>query len=115
MRIINITRQQVLGDTIKQAISFFRRLVGLLATASLPRGAGLLIKPCSSVHTFGMRYSIDVIFVDKTDSVIAAVVGLKPGRLAMQRGADYVIELPAGTIVATGTQIGDTVELQADI
>lgn len=112
MRIINVTKQQVLGDNVKVAATFFSRLVGLLATSSLSNGAGLMIKPCSSVHTMGMRYPIDVIFVDDSDRVVKVVMGLKPSRLANQWGADYVIELPAGTIAATYTQKGDRLELQ---
>lgn len=112
IRIINITRQQVLGDNIKVAATFFTRLVGLLTTASLAAGTGLMIKPCNSVHTLGMRYPIDVIFVDDYDRVIKVVAGLKPSRLATQRGAGYVIELPIGTIVATCTQKGDQLKRQ---
>lgn len=114
MRIANITRQQVLGDTIKQAVSFFSRLVGLLATVSLPAGAGLVIKPCNSVHTVGMRYPIDVVFVNKSDKVVGLAADLKPGRWALRKGADYVIELPAGMIAVTCTQIGDQLELHDD-
>jgi len=114
MRIINVTRQKAIGETVKQADSFLGRLMGLLATERLPAGAGLIIKPCNSVHTFGMRYPIDVVFVDKSNIVIAAVSRLKPSRLALQRRAEYVVELPAGTIEATLTQPGDKLELQAD-
>ena len=113
MRIINVTKQQVLGDNIKVAVTFFTRLVGLLTTPNLPTGAGLVIKPCSSVHTLGMRYPIDVVFVDASDTVVKVVDRLKPSRLANHWGADYVIELPAGTIAATFTQLGDKLELQA--
>ncbi|SDF21964.1 DUF192 domain-containing protein [Sporomusa acidovorans] len=112
MRIVNVTRQQVLGDCVKVADSFLARLVGLLATSSLPTGAGLLIKPCNSVHTLGMRYPIDVIFVNEAHRVLKIVAGLKSGRMSAQPGARYVIELPAGTIALTDTQPGDQLELQ---
>lgn len=110
MQVINATRQQRLGDNIKVAASFFPRLVGLLATSHLQAGAGLLIKPCSSVHTFGMRYPIDVVFVDSSHTVVKVVEGLKPWRLAAARGAAYVIELPEGMASATFTQKGDKLE-----
>ncbi|HWR44651.1 DUF192 domain-containing protein [Sporomusa sp.] len=111
MRIINTTRQQILGEHIKVAASFFTRMIGLLATPKLQEGAGLLIKPCSSVHTFGMRYPIDVIFVDSSHAVVKVVAGLKPCCLAISLGASYVIELPEGTAAAALTQIGDKLEL----
>ncbi|SMC71859.1 DUF192 domain-containing protein [Sporomusa malonica] len=111
MKAINTTRQQRLGDNIKVAANFFSRLVGLLATPRLQAGAGLLIKPCNSVHTFGMRYPIDVVFVDSSHTVVKVVSGLKPCRLAAVRGAAYVIELPEGMASATFTQKGDKLEI----
>lgn len=111
MRVINVTKQQVLGDRIRVADSFFSRLVGLLTTPTLPAGAGLLIKPCSSVHMLGMRYPLDVLFVDNAHVIVKVVAGLKPGRMAWGRGASYAIELPAGTVVATGTEAGDKLKL----
>lgn len=114
MRIINVTKGKTLGNSVKQAANFWGRLVGLLATDRLPTGAGLIINPCNSIHTFGMRYPIDVIFVDKSNSVVAAISRLKPSRLALQRSGAYVVELPAGTIEATFTQRGDILELEPD-
>ncbi|MDF2568565.1 MAG: hypothetical protein K0R55_169 [Sporomusa sp.] len=111
MQVFNKTRHQRLGDNIKIAGNFFTRLIGLLATAHLPTGAGLLIKPCSSVHTFGMRYPIDVVFVDSSHTVIKVVSGLRPCRWAVAGGAAYVIELPAGMVRSTYTQAGDRIEL----
>lgn len=107
MKVINITKQQVLGEHIKVADSFFTRLVGLLATPVLPPGTGLLIKPCSSVHTFGMRYPIDLVFIDSSNRVVKVVAGLKACRLAAAEGAAYVLELPAGRALAALTQEGD--------
>lgn len=107
MKVINQTKQVPIGSKIRVADSFFTRLVGLLATKSLKPGEGLMIKPCASIHTFGMRYPIDVVFVDASHTVVEIAADLMPGCLAVSRDAAYVIELPQGTAATTLTQIGD--------
>lgn len=67
----------------------------------------MLIRPCSSIHMFGMKYSIDAIFVDADYKVIRTVEALTPGQTASCKGAKCVIELPCGTVAATGTGPGD--------
>jgi len=91
------------------ATTFWQRLTGLLGTQSLPQGHGLLIKPCSSVHTFGMAYPIDVLFVDREHRIIKVVVGLSAGRVALAKGSDYVVELPIGTVEQTLCAVGDII------
>lgn len=87
------------------------RLKGLLGTRSLPDGEGLWIQPCQSVHTFFMRYPIDVLFLNKEGSVIYATT-LAPWRMSRWvRGANGVLELPAGTLNRTQTQIGNRIRL----
>lgn len=107
MKVINQTKEVTIGSKIRVADSFFTRLVGLLATKSLKPGEGLIIKPCASVHTFGMKYPIDAIFVDSSHTVVEVAAGLMPGCMAFSRGAAYVLELPQGTAAATLTQLGD--------
>ncbi|WP_425059629.1 hypothetical protein SCACP_02210 [Sporomusa carbonis] len=111
MEVINQTRQTSLGGNINLADNFFTRLVGLLTTKKLPSGAGLIIKPCSGVHTLGMRYCIDVLFVNKDHEVVKVIAAMKPGRVAVVSGSAYVIELPAGTAAATCTKPGDRLAL----
>lgn len=111
MRIRNATRQEVLAEEAMAADNFWRRLKGLLGTKHLAPGAGLVIRPCSSVHTFGMNYAIDVLFVNREDIVTKIVSYMKPGHLAADWGSRYVIELPAGTAAVTGIQAGDRIEL----
>lgn len=111
MKVFNQTKQVTIGSNIRVADSFFTRLVGLLATKSLKPGEGLMIKPCASVHTFGMKYPIDVVFIDSAHTVVEVAAGLMPGCLASSRGAAYVIELPQGTAAATLTQLGDKLVL----
>lgn len=72
------------------------RMRGLLGRPALAPGEGLLIAPCNSVHTIGMRYPIDVVFLDREGRVIKVRSALRPLRMAMARGARQVIELAAG-------------------
>lgn len=86
---------------------------GLLGTSGLRPGEGLLIEPCSSIHSLGMRYRFDAVFVDRQGRVVRAVPALAPNRVAWGgRSAHAVFELPAGTIRATATQRGDTIQWQ---
>lgn len=93
------------------ARSFWARLKGLLLTEALHGGQGLLIKPCNSIHTIGMSYSIDILFVNSQDRVIKVAANIKPYRAVACKHSAYVIEFPAGTLARTGTQIGDKVEI----
>lgn len=98
MRLINSENGIEISSSIRVADRFFLRLKGLLGTDSLPHGNALLIRPCNSVHTFGMRYSIDVLFVDKNNRIIKMVPNMRKNRVSTALKANYVIELPAGTI-----------------
>ncbi|MEG6585233.1 DUF192 domain-containing protein [Dendrosporobacter sp. 1207_IL3150] len=96
MKLINETNGYILADQVRIADNFFARLKGLLGTALLPPGHCLVIRPCNSVHTFGMRYPIDVLFVSKDDVVLEKVSKMQSGKIAAKKGSSYVIELPAG-------------------
>ncbi len=111
MEIVNLTTGRTLASDARVADSFFSRLKGLLGTRCLADGKGLVIRPCDSIHTFGMNYPIDVVFVAAADRVAKMIVCLGPGRMAMCRGSRFVVELPAGTLVRTGTMAGDQLRL----
>ena len=111
--ITNLSKNTVLAQHIMIADSFWRRLKGLLGTQSLLIESGLIIRPCSSVHTFGMRYVIDVLFMNRNHGVCKAVSSMAPGKVAWCSAAFYVIELPEGTIEKTKTTIGDKIGGQA--
>jgi uncharacterized protein len=89
------------------ARTFHERMRGLLGLPPLAVGQALLLKGCSSVHTIGMKYAIDVVFLD-TDMRVLRVAGhVAPGRLAVwQWGSKHVLELVAGQAVAHGIQQG---------
>lgn len=114
-QVINENRQSQLGQQVAMARSFWRRGKGLMFRAELPAGTGLVIDPCSSIHTFWMRFPIDVLYVDKNGTVLRADRAMKPWRLGplFVRHGHLVIELPAGTIERTGTEQGDQLRLDA--
>ena len=95
-----------LGTRIRVADTWLTRLRGLLGTAPLAAGEGLLIDPCRGVHMFGMKYPIDVAFLDRSGTVVG------PGaRSPFVRAARSALELPAGTLAAAGITEGDTLTL----
>jgi uncharacterized membrane protein (UPF0127 family) len=87
--------------------TYFERVRGLLGTANLREGHGLLIKPCNSIHTFFMQMPIDVLFLDSKNNVIRLKPHMKPGRLSTCLRATSVLELMAGQIHISGIQQGD--------
>lgn len=109
--IANLTKNTILAQQVRVADSFFSRLRGLLGSAGLPAGEALVIRPCNSVHTFGMRYPIDVIFADAQHRVVKTVAGMGPGRVAFCRAGRYTVELPSGTLAQDGTAAGDQLAL----
>ena len=84
---------------------------GLLGRDSLGATEGLLLTPCKAVHTVGMRFPIDVIFIGRDGRAVRIVSALAPWRIAMSARAKAVIELAAGTAAASDIQIGDMLYL----
>ena len=103
---------RVILERAELAESFLRRLKGLLGRKELAPGRGMVIRPCSSIHTLGMAFPIDVGFADKSGRLCLVVENLPPGKLGVSaRDARYVIEAPAGTFAAARVKQGDQVEL----
>jgi uncharacterized membrane protein (UPF0127 family) len=89
---------------------WWRRLLGLLGREPLSQGEGLLLRPCRAVHMIGMSQSLDVAFLDASGRVVAVYPGLPPGSRTSWHGrARDALELPPGTLAATGTIEGDTI------
>ncbi|TMK95725.1 MAG: DUF192 domain-containing protein [Actinobacteria bacterium] len=80
---------------------------GLLGRSSLPSGEGLLLKPAGSVHTFFMRFPIDVVFLDRELQVVGVAPALRTWRTAGKRGAKRALELAAGEAARHGIEPGD--------
>jgi len=112
LRISNPARHSVLGHQIEVADTTLTRFVGLMGRGSLAPGHGLLIRPSNGVHTLWMRFTIDVLLLDREHRVLSVYGNLRPFRLtAIHWKASSALELPAGTIAATHTQPGDLLEL----
>ena len=110
---INVTRGVSLTNCGRVADNAYTRLVGLLRDKTLDEGDGLWILPCNSIHSFGMRFIFDAIFLDKNLRVVHLMREMKPGRISkMVFSAHSVLELPAGLIAQTATELGDQFEMR---
>ena len=108
LRVTNLSKNTCLGTQIVVADSPRRRMVGLLGTTRLEPECGLLIFPTQAVHTFGMKYPLDLVFLDKKKRVVAVRKCLRPNRLSrIYWRAECVLELPVPTIENTSTEVGD--------
>ena len=106
------TSGSTIGTRITIADTSVARLAGLLGRRQLEPGSGLLIRPCCGIHTFGMRFSIDAVALDKGLQVLRLWPGLAPFRVtSLQRKAHSFLELPAGQIRRCRIQVGDQLEL----
>lgn len=110
LRVTNATRDRLLADRVALADGWWSRLVGLLGRRRLDAGTGLFLTPCRGVHTFGMAFPLDIVLLDACGTALACYPGLAPNRLTRPRpGARHALELPAGTLDATGTRTGDRI------
>jgi uncharacterized protein len=112
--VLNCTRRQYLATRLAIADGHWSRLRGLMGRApdSFSAGDGLWILPCKGVHTLGMRFPIDVVYISSDKVVVHLEQGLRPWRFAPVRlKASSVLELPEDTLRATGTTIGDELEI----
>jgi len=109
-----MTRNALLGDGVEAARTSRERARGLLGTLNLPRGAGLWIVPCRSIHSFGMRYEFDALFLDRDGKVVGAHPRFPRNRISrIFWRAKGVLELPSGTIDRTTTRVGDEIVFQS--
>jgi uncharacterized membrane protein (UPF0127 family) len=100
--------EKVIVDNLIIAESILSRMVGLLGRSGLERTSAMLLKPCSSIHTVGMRFSLDLIFLDKNNLIIRTVCGVAPNRFVLGGfGAKSVVEIEAGHIDVCELQVGD--------
>jgi uncharacterized membrane protein (UPF0127 family) len=110
LKIWNLTRQVVLADCVQVADDSETRRKGLLGRSGLPAGEGLWIVPCESVHTFGMKFPIDLVYLDRKKKVKKVRSGVPPWRVSACLSAHSVLELASGTVRMTQTRPGDTLE-----
>jgi hypothetical protein len=114
----NQTRATVLAQDLETASSLWARFMGLMGRRSLPAGHGLWLTGTNGIHMFFMRFAIDAVFLGKpvaggSRPVLSVHRTVRPwiGMVPLVRGAAGVLELPVGTIEASGTVPGDTVHL----
>ncbi|NLP13082.1 MAG: DUF192 domain-containing protein [Clostridium sp.] len=108
MIVENGTKGSVLSMNTIIADTFTKRFLGLMFKSSLPDNSGLLIEPCNSIHMFFMKFSLDIVFIDRDDRVIHLIENLPPWRCSkIVFGSRRVLELPVGTIKKSNTCVGD--------
>jgi uncharacterized protein len=113
-QVFNQTRQAYLATSLAVADSHFSRLRGLLGLSAndFPSGRGLWIVPCHGVHTLGMSFPIDVVYLDQALTVVHVQKELQPWRFApIRMQASSVLELPCRTAAETQTTVGDRIEI----
>ena len=103
---IRLERGPVVCERGELATSLWKRTKGLLGRSSLDDDEGLWI-PTGSIHMFGMRFPIDVVYANREGRVLKLVRGIRPWRMSMCIGAKVALELPVGTIDRSGVQVGD--------
>lgn len=110
--LVNVERDKPVARRIERAQSFTSRLVGLLGRRGLDADEGLWIQPCDSIHTFFMRFPIDVAFVDGIGTVLKRYDALKPWRATrLHTRALACVELAAGTLERHGVEVGTRLAL----
>jgi len=107
VKVRNETRKTVLADAAELADTSSKRRTGLLKHERLEPGEGLWIVPCESVHTFFMKFPIDLVYLDKRRKVRKVRHAMPAWRLSACLTAHSILELPAGTVARTGTAVGD--------
>ena len=114
MKIQNVTRNRTLGDAVREADTFLSRLRGFLRKPRLSEREGLWIVPCNSIHSFGMRFEFDALFLDSRKRVVGLYKHFRKNRISrIFWNASGVLELPAGTVERTGTEVGDEIEFRS--
>jgi uncharacterized membrane protein (UPF0127 family) len=110
---VNVTRGCSVTERARIGDTFLTRLVGLLRDKSLAHGEGLWIVPCNSIHSIGMHFIFDAVFLDKELRVVHLVREMKPWRASrIILAAHSVLELPAGCIERSATELGDVFEMR---
>ena len=112
LKVQNRTRTLSLADKADIADTSAKRRTGLLKHAGLAAGEGLWIVPCEAVHTFWMKFPIDVVFLDKKRKVLKIRPKMARWKMALCLRAHSVLELPSGTCERTGTLRGDQLEFE---
>lgn len=107
--VFNLTRQSFVSLGVSPADTHITRLRGLLGRMRLRSDEGLWVVPCQGIHTVGLLFAIDVVYLDENRRVIHLIEHLGPFRIApIRRQSSSVLELPTRTIYSSNTQVGDS-------
>jgi uncharacterized membrane protein (UPF0127 family) len=110
--VINLTKKTWLATKVRKADNFLTRLIGLLKRKHLGPEEALWLMPSKGIHTIGMKFPIDVVFLNKHHHVLGIVSGMLPYRISAVHLRGYsVLELPSGTIKKSRTEVGDQLEI----
>jgi uncharacterized membrane protein (UPF0127 family) len=109
--LFNQSRGLVLATHVEPAFDSASRRTGLLGRPGLSTGCALAIAPCAAVHTFGMRFPIDALFIRRDGLVLKCALDVKPRRVAFAAGAFAVVEFGAGSASVAATRAGDRLAL----
>jgi uncharacterized protein len=111
LKLKNKIDNSIISENVMEADTYFKRLKGLMFSKELPDQKALHIIPCSEIHTFNMKYSIDVLYLDRNNNILAIDVNMQPGKIGKHvKNAVSVVELPSGKVKKSGVKIGQTVE-----
>jgi uncharacterized membrane protein (UPF0127 family) len=113
LRVANLSRNTVLATSMELADSSPKRNKGLLGRSRLAPGEGLWILPCEAIHTFGMKFPIDLVYLDGKNRIKKLCRDVPPWRLSVCLSARSVLELPSGAIRETKTRPGDIIEFSS--
>jgi len=103
------------AERVVVAAAFWSRFRGLMFRSGWGQDGGMMLIPCRQVHTFGMRFPIDVAFLDSQDRIVRIIPALPPGRISPYvREARSILELPAGTLERVGASVGDFLLITGD-
>lgn len=104
----NASRGRLIAERAELAQNVWRRAVGLIGRRGWSSADGIIIEPCSAVHSFFMHFAIDIVHVASDGRVLRTTEAMRPWRIGpIVRGSRWVLELPAGTLAGTKTQVGD--------
>ena len=110
--VLNLTRNTVVAHEVRVAQNFVERMRGLIGSKPLTEGEGFFIPLCQGIHTLGMGYPIDVLYLDGEGRIIVAFKDMVPNRLgSVSFKTQSVLELPQGAINRSRSRVGDLIDL----
>jgi uncharacterized membrane protein (UPF0127 family) len=113
-RATNADTGALIADHLDLADTHWTRMRGLLGTTNLEPGHGLWIRPCRQVHMVGMRYAIDLVFLDEQLRTVRTILNLAPNRFSPKVSeATSVLELPVSTLERCQVQVGTVIHLES--